>query len=328
MAVEERFLNNAPRMTVALAAIDDYAIIEQVHQCLEAQSIRRELEIQFICRNRQSLQLPEDFAECYPDITIIEGGDSLLLNKARALGVLKARAPYVLILEDHCLPDPDCLERMVERLEQGWSAVGPAFVSGNRASCLGIAANLLTYGEWMGHKAGGKRPFIAGYNSAFATRVLKDRGDHLVIDLVTPSTLQQALSRQGHEFYFEARAVMAHWESSTFSGIRVILGKNGRGMGMLRARRWNGWRKLTATLVSPLLAGYRMLRGAVTWRRVRGSPVSSLLWLPPLALLWTAGEVRGYWSADRQAAVRGVSEVERNRQRFVDGEREPIRKSW
>ncbi|MEO2049839.1 MAG: hypothetical protein ABGX16_25040 [Pirellulales bacterium] len=53
-----------------------------------------------------------------------------------------------------------------------------------------------------------------------------------------------------------------------------------------------------------------------------------MLHLAPLSVMWTLGELHGYWSADREAAIEGSSEVERNRQRFIDGQREPIRKSW
>lgn len=321
-------MNQTPRFTVVLAAIDDYATIEQVHLCLEAQTIRRDLEIQFICRSMARLSLPDGFIERHPDIVILEGGEDLLLNEARVLGILAATTPYVLILEDHCLPYQACLEKMLERLLEGWSAVGPGFVSGNQASPLGIAANLLTYGEWMGHEKGGKRGFIAGFNSAFPTQLLRERGERLAEDMVTPSTLQQNLVSLGHEFCFEPEAVMAHWESSTYYGIRQILVKNGRGMGMLRARNWPIWRKSLWTVVSPLLMGYRFLRAANTWRRVGGCPVRSLLHLAPLSVLWTAGEILGYWSKNRQAAIEGSSEVERNRQRFVDSEREPIRKPY
>lgn len=321
-------MNPSPRLTVALAAIDDYATIEQVHLCLEEQTIRGDLEIQFICRSRASLALPADFHERFPAVVVLEGGEGLLLNEARALGIAAARAPYVLILEDHCLPYADCLEKLLVRLEEGWSAVGPGFISGNHESAVGIAANLLTYGQWMGCRQGEERSFIAGFNSAFPTRLLLERGDRLAEDMVTPSTLQQSLAAAGHRFWFEPAAVMAHWESSSLRGVRQILMKNGRGMGMLRARgRGVAWKTLR-TLVSPALAVYRGLRGARTWLRAGEGRIAALLLVPPLALLWTLGELQGYWSGDHQAAIEGSSEVERDRQRFVDGAREPIRKNW
>lgn len=314
--------------TVVMAALDDYAVIREVHRCLEAQSIRDRLEILFVCRDRKRLRLPEGFDADYPDVRVIEGGPDILLNEARALGVREASTPYVLILEDHCLPHADCLEHMLARLQEGWSAVGPGFVSGNTDSRLAIAANLLTYGEWMGWTEGGERRFVSGYNSALATDLLLARGARLDEDLVTPSTLQMQLHDEGHRFYFEPRAVMSHWESSGYRGVTKILLKNGRGLGALRARHWSAGRKLLASLLNPALAGYRFLRAAKTWARVGGCGGRALVHLLPLTLLWTFGELRGYWSSDFGEAVEGVSDIERNRQRFVDARKEPIRKPY
>ena len=321
-------MTGTPAFTVVMAALDDYAIIEQVHLCLEAQSVRDRLEVLFVCRGRAQLRLPESFDENYPGVRIVEGGPDILLNEARALGVRQASTPYVLILEDHCLPHENCLEHMLSRLEEGWSAVGPAFVSGNTVSRLAIAANLLTYGEWMGCDEGGERRFVSGYNSAFRKDVLLSRGERLDEDLVTPSTLQMQLYDEGHRFYFEVRAVMSHWESSGYRGVSKILLKNGRGLGALRSRQWSFSRKVLASLLNPMLAGYRFLRAARTWWRVGGCGFRTLLHLLPLTTLWTFGELCGYWSSDFSAAVEGVSDIERNRQRFVDAQSEPIRKPY
>jgi Glycosyl transferase family 2 len=310
-------------MSVVLAALDDYTIIEQVHWCVEAQTIRPDLEVILVCRSEEALDLPDRFTESYPDIVVIEMGDEVLLNEARAAGARRASAPYVLILEDHCLPFPDCLERMVSRLREGWTAVGPALVSGNTVSRVGIAANFLTYGQWMGCKRGGQRSFVAGYNSAFSLETILARGDRLTQDLIAPSALQMELAREGHRFYFEHRAVMAHWEASTFRGVRRILSGNGRALGMVRARRWSTAQKVLASLLNPILIGSRFLRGVAAFSRAETRHVASLMLLMPLALLWTLAELGGYWCTNAREAIEGMSDVERNRQRFVDP-REPI----
>jgi len=314
-------------MSVVLAALDDYKIIEQVFQCLDSQTIRAFLEVIIVCRSEEALDLPERFREVHPDVVLVEMGQEVLLNEARAAGARRASAPYVLFLEDHCLPFPDCLERMLSRLREGWTAVGPAFVSGNTFSPVGIAANLLTYGQWMGWKQGGRRSFVSGYNSAFSRETLIDRGDRLVEDLIAPSTLQADLAREGHRFYFEHQAVMAHWESSTFGGVRRILSGNGRALGMLRAKRWPPGHRVAASLLNLLLAGYRFFRGVAAYCRTETRHMSSLMLLMPLALLWTIAELRGYWCRNSRETVERISDVERNRQRFVES-REPIRKPW
>ncbi len=316
---------NSPRLSIVLAALDDYAIIEQVHLCIEAQTIRPHLELVIVCRSEQALRLPQGFRDAHPDVVLIEGGDEILLNEARALGVRRASADYVLILEDHCLPHADCVERMLERLEEGWSVVGPAFVGGNTVFPIGIAANLLTYGQWMGVRQGGPRSFVSGYNSAFPRAVLLARGDRLSDDLITPSVLQMSLAAEGHRFYFEPRAVVVHWESSTWSGVWRILTKNGRALGMLRARRWSLPGRILASVANPLLTAHRCLRGMAAFGRTRERSMVVLLLLAPLSAIWTLGELSGYWCRDPRSAVEGISDVERNRQRFVDP-REAIRR--
>jgi hypothetical protein len=315
-----------PAFSVALAALDDYSTIEQVHRCLETQTIRPSLELIVICRSEARLSLPDGFKEAYPDVILVEAGEQVLLHEAREAGVRKASAPYVLILEDHCLPFPDCLEHMLSRLEEGWTAVGPAFVSGNTVSPVAIAANMLTYGQWMGWSEGGERSFVSGYNSAFALEVLLARGTHLKEDLVAPSTLQMALAKQGHRFYFEQRALMAHWESSTYGGVRQILSKNGRALGMLRARNWSLLQRILASLLNPFLACHRLFRAVGTFSRLDERSFVTLLHLAPLGLIWTLSELRGYWCVNRDEVLQGISDVERNRQRFVDSRREPIKK--
>ena len=317
-----------PTFSVALAALDDYSIVEQVHRCLEAQTIRPSLELIFICRSEERLKLPEGFREVYPDVILVEAGEQVLLNEAREAGVRRASAPYVLILEDHCLPFPDCLEHMLSRLEEGWTAVGPAFVSGNTVSQVAIAANILTYGQWMGWKAGGERPFVSGYNSAFSVKTLLARGDRLREDLVAPSTLQMSLAKEGHRFYFEQHALMAHWESSSYGGVRQILSRNGRGLGMLRARNWSAFQRILASLLNPLLIGHRVFRAVGAFSRLDERSFATLMHLVPLSLIWTLGELRGYWCGNRQEAIEGVSDVERDRQRFVDATREPIKRPY
>lgn len=324
MAENERVLSGSPELTVVLAALDDYSVIEEVHRCLEAQTIRDRLEILFVCPSRTQLDLPADFDQTHPDIGIVEGGDGILLHQAREIGVRSASAPYVLILEDHCLPAEDCLERMLQKLGEGWSAVGPAFSSGNTRSKVGIAANILTYGEWMGWSEGGSRTFVAGFNSAFPTPLLLARGERLEEDLAAPSTLQMDLSREGKRFYFEARARMTHWEASTLEGVNQILIGNGCGLGMLRARRWGVVKKALVSSLVPALILHRILRATRTWWRLGERSIPVLLYLMPLAVIWSLAELRGYWSRNRRRALAGVSRVEKNRQRFVDAALEPI----
>ena len=98
-----------------------------------------------------------------------------------------------------------------------------------------------------------------------------------------------------------------------FNGVREILGKNGYGLGMLRARDWSIFYKILFSLLSPVLLGYRLLRALGVYFRLRQSPPKVFFNLIPLTFMWTMGELRGYWTSRRQA-IEGVSDVERNRE--------------
>jgi hypothetical protein len=318
-----------PRVTVVAAALDDYATIAEALGAIEEQTARSEIELLVVLDTLDRFCTPADFYERHPGARVIEVGRPLLLNEARAIGILHARAEFVFILEDHCLPDRDCLAAIIRRMRDGdWSVIGPGFVSGNRRSVWARAANLLTYGEWMGFQAAEERAFVAGYSSAWRRESLRNLEPHLERELAIPSRLQQRLRQSGARLLFEPHARMFHWESSYHDGICGILLRQGRGMGYIRRGRDSFGGKLRATLLGPALVGYRTLRGARAWRRTRTTSARVLLALPWLSAVWCAGEIVGYWTRDGEKALRDVSQAERNRQPFIDSEHEPIRRPW
>jgi len=318
-----------PGLTVVAAAVDDYATIAEALCAVEEQTARAEIELLVVLDTLHRFGAPADFADRHPGARIIEAGRPLSLHEARAIGVANAAADFVFILEDHCLPDRDCLAAIIARVREGtWSVVGPAFASGNRVSIWGRAANLLTYGEWMGYDSASERAFVSGYSSAWRSSSLRRLAPHLEQELAIPSRLQQRLRLAGERLFFEPRALVFHWEGSSHRGVRRILFRQGLGMGFVRQGSARPARKLLASLRAPALAGYRALRGARAWWRTRTGSPRVLLAVPWLSLIWCAGEVVGYFTRDADYALRGVSDVERNRQPAVDQDREPIRRPW
>ncbi len=329
MEHERRVLNGAPRLTAIVAAIDDYPTVAEALACLEAQTIREAIEVVMVCRSEAALELPEGFRAAHPDYVLVEAGEDVLLHDARALAVRRASAPFVVILEDHALPHDDCLERLVARLEEGtWSVVGPSFVSGNTVSPIARAANLLTYGEWMGYAKGGERRYVAGYSSAWSRERLLSCGAQLGQELAIPSALQERFRAEGDRLYFEAAAVMVHWEGSSLAAVQRILRGQGRAMGAIRARGWSWLRRCLASALAPVRAAYRVWRGARAGARSGHRSPRVLLGLLPLSLTWTLAELAGYWHRDPTVVLAAVSDVEHHRQPLVDPDHEPIRRTW
>jgi len=305
-------------LSVVVAALDTYREVEELHRCIERQTVRRQLEVVIVCTTEDALNLPDAFCSKYPDVILIEGGEAVLLHEARYLGIVGSTAPFVVAMEDHCLPSSDCFENMLERLGEGWCGVGPAVRNGNTLSSVARAANYVAYGQWMGRERSGEVAYIAGHNSAFSRAVLLSRGEMLVDDLIATSLAQESLRMQGHRFYLETRAVMYHWEASYWWGTRRVMIPQGQALGALRARSWSFLRRLCYTALIPCLIAFRYLRALQTyWRNVgyRISP-AELLYLFPIASVWSLAELAGYWTGGTRA-FRTVSDVERNRSPFV-----------
>ena len=316
-----------PELTVVAAAVDDYDTISEALCAVEEQTALGQIELLVVLDSLKKFKAPADFSTRHPGARIIEVGRTLLLNEARAIGIEKAAADFAFLLEDHCLPARDCMAKIIARIREGcWSVIGPAFQSGNCHSVYGQAANLLTYGQWMGYQVAEERRFVSGYSSAWRCASLRALAPHLERELAIPSRLQERLRRSGEHFVFEPQAVMLHWEASYPGDINRILFRQGIGMGFVRLGNSGIARKAIASLLILPLLLYRTLRGSSAWLRTYSRSLRTLLVLPFMASVWCAGELIGCWIRNGDRALRGVSEVERKRQPFIDAEHEPIRR--
>jgi hypothetical protein len=68
---------------------------------------------------------------------------------ARAEGVRLASADVIGFIEDHCFPDPDWAERLIEAYRDSWAAVGYAFTNANPRTFVSRASLLARYGRFV-----------------------------------------------------------------------------------------------------------------------------------------------------------------------------------
>ncbi|MFC1867062.1 glycosyltransferase [Thermodesulfobacteriota bacterium] len=256
------------RLSIVVAALDTYEEIKDLMNCLEKQTIREQLEIVIVCKTLDYLQCPESVLDGVEGIKIIEGGSTILLNEARAMGVRESTSPYVAILEDHCFPDPDWAYHTCARFEEGWSGVGSAIMLANPRTIAAQAAILMGYGQWHPPIESGEVDYLPGHNSAFIRKILMERGGRLESDLVVSSLMQAELRKQGHRFYLEAKAMMHHWDPSTWKGIKAVFIPIGRALAAMRSREWGFGKRLLYCFATPLIAVVRWYRSLVAYYRV------------------------------------------------------------
>jgi hypothetical protein len=284
-----------PALSVVLPAMEGYRSVAAALQSWEAQTCRDRLEILVLC--------PGAEAPAAPGHTIVPIG-SANLHEARAIGVQRASADYVTFAEDHCLPDPDWAEAILQRIEEGWDAITPALRPGD-VSCWGQASFLAGYAEWMMPVAGGPTQVVSGSNLTVRVSLLRALGAELARELLVGAFLAARLRAQGARLYLEDRARMRHFNPPGWSTEMALFAGVGLGFGSVRARRWPFAARLAYPLAAPAIAFLHWRRAHLNYRRAgRASGIRPAALAAALALCcaWGLGEAAGAWMPCGRAA--------------------------
>jgi hypothetical protein len=209
---------------------------------------------------------PSAHAKTLPEGQVIVHVGEADLHEARAIGVGRASGEYIVLAEDHCLPDPDWTQAILDRLEEGWDAVGPALRPGNRTSCWTEGSFLIGYGEWMAPVVG-PTGTLCGWNGTIRARLLRQLESGLADGLLLGAFLVRRLKQQGHRFYVEDRARMRHFDPPGWTYELSLLFLVGLGFGAVRTRHWALPARLLYPLAAPAVALLHWKRALVHYRR-------------------------------------------------------------
>lgn len=291
-----------PRLSVIVPAINGYDTALAALDAWEGQTRRSEIEIVVMCPTAppDAGQLNQVFVET----------DTRLLHVARAMAIRVARADYVLLAEDHCLPDLDCAAALIPRFDEGWAAIGPAL----RPAVPGAIAQgsfLLGYGEWMTPVAGAAQ-HLPGHNAAVRRQSLLNLGDDLEGELLVSQFLIQRLKAEGGALLIEDRARMRHFDLPDFRRTIEIFFFVGQGCGAVRLKNASRVARVLYAALTPLIAARHFGRGLIQYART-GRKTLSLSSVPiggMLACAWAFGEsVGSLRGVDRVTPGLGLTEI-------------------
>jgi len=307
-----------PRLSVIVPALAGHEAVRAVLAAFEAQTARRDIELVIVCPVREA------WAANHPDATFVETG-GLSLHRARAAGIRAARAPFVMLAEDHCLPDPDWARAVLARLDEPWDAIGPVLRPGNPTSLVAQGSFLLGYGEWIAPVPPGPPRALPGRNVVVRRQALVTLGDRLGTELLMSALLLQALQARGARFTIEPGATMRHFDSAgwiTSLGIMICVGM---GFGAQRSAAWPLWTRLAYALAAPAIAALHWRRALRQyWRAGRAAGLSpwSLAPAAVCAMAWGIGEAAGALAGPARAET-WVSREELNKMAYVRAEDRP-----
>jgi hypothetical protein len=289
-----------PDLSVILPAMRGHRSVQAAIEAWQAQTFRERLEIVVLCPDAEEAE-----RTLGPGCVVVRT-ESLEIHKARAAGIRAATADVVLIAEDHCLPEPDCAERLFARLAEGWDIVGPSLQPGT-ATAFAEASFVLGYGEWMPPVQSGCVAYLSGHNYVMRRTHLLGQGERLADELLINTFLLQRLRAGGLHLFLEADARMTHYDPPGFGRSLAVLSAGGLGFGAVRTERWPWPARGLYALAFPAVAAAHWLRACRQQIRSGGSTLTTirrLLAAIPLAMAWGVGESVG--------AVLGRRRVERH----------------
>jgi len=269
----------------------------------DAQTCRDQLEVIVLCPAKPA-------AGAASQHVILETGTDFL-HEARASAARAATADFIMFAEDHCLPDPDCMDWIIKRLDEGWDGVGPALRPGD-PGVISHGAFLISYAQWMLPESG-PVAHLPGHNAAVRRQLVIERGEELPDLLIASMFLMAKLHSLGCRFFLEERARMRHFDAIDWQASRQIFFAVGQACGAVRLRRSSVIGRILYGIVTPVTAARHFSRGFIQQARLGtrgGFSVASLLASAYFASLWAIGETVGAWRGlDRVKPMLWISEI-------------------
>ena len=247
-----------PALSVILPTPDDFETLRRTVAALRGQTILDRLELVVVAPTVEMSVDPAAVAGFFA-VQVISVGPITSSNGARVAGIRAARAPIVVLAEDHCFPEPDWAASLLEAFEQGCAAVGPVLRNGNPRTALSWANFLAEYGHWIGQPAG-EVDQLPGHNSAYRRELLLEYGADLVPLMEAETVMQEVLRKRGERLLLQPKARADHFNFSSFRSSVRLRFHGGRMFAGHRVRGWPWHRKLMYLIGSPLIPFIRVWR--------------------------------------------------------------------
>ncbi len=298
-----------PLLTVVVTVVSD--TIEQtdtshLEGCLEA--LRHEIdppamEVLVTCNTR----LPgiEHLQQRYPEVSFIcaeklrtarSGHSREHHDELRGVGIRKARAPLVALVEDCGRPDPHWCAQLVKEHEQPYAAIGGAMENGIDR-LLNWAVYFGDFGRYQNPIPRGPSAYVSDANVCYKAAALKRVGDSWS-DTYNEARVHAALARRGETLALSPDVIVYQHRLNLRLGPalteRYVWG---RSFAAVRVAALVASRRTVfaaASPVLPLMLLFRQFKNVLRTRRNRAAFLRALPLTALLNLAWSCGEFVGY----------------------------------
>lgn len=279
-----------PELSVVVASVNGFPY---VGRCLDSLQ-QHAPDAEVIVPAYTDEETGEQIAQRWPEARVLLFRDPTPVPKLRAAGIAAAKAPFVALIEDHCVVHDGWADRILAAHRDGHAVVGGSIRNGAHERVRDWAAFFVEYSEHMKPIETGVVPTLPGMNVSY---------DRRAIDVMAPlldwgcyeSWIHPHLQRSGLELYADDSITLDHvmdFDVGVFLPQRYHHARSYAGMRSADLGRKRFLYLLGSPAVVPL-AFYRIARNVLR-RRLR----ARLAMASPLVLLytaaWTVGEAAGY----------------------------------
>jgi glycosyltransferase involved in cell wall biosynthesis len=252
------------------------------------------------CTDRQTR---ERIREGWPSVKLIAFEEPTSIPALRAAGIAASSAPYVAVIEDHCVVRNGWARGIIDSHRAGYAAVGGP-IRNTAPRLRDWAAFLFEYSSYMEPQPAGEVVDLPGMNVSYDRRAIEAMAD-LLRAAKWESWLHARLLERGFAFYATPEATLDHVKDF---GIGEFLGQRfhyARAYAAMRNENL-GWKRAVYAVTSAAIIPLIYARIARNVRR-RGHAREFILATPLLTfyLLATAvGEGIGYAAGGGSSLLR------------------------
>jgi glycosyltransferase involved in cell wall biosynthesis len=280
-----------PELSVVVASVNGLPYLEE---CLESLAANAP-EAEVVVADWTDEETRAHVRERWPAVRLLSFEQPMAVPELRAAGIAAATAPYVAVIEDHCVVPEGWSRRILEAHRAGRSVVGGSIRNAATGRVRDWAAFLCEYSEHMEPAPAGEVPSLPGMNVSYDRDALEALAA-LLAEGRWETDLHPHLLDSGYALYSDPEIAIEHAKdiglreflSQRYHYARSYAGMRNPGLGR---------RRLLYAVGSPLLVPVLYRRIARNVLR-RGRYRRELAAATPLILLylavWSYGEAVGY----------------------------------
>lgn len=291
----------APQLSVVIASVNGLPYIDHCLASIAAHAPGAEV----IVADSTDAGTRAALTERWPHVNLLAFNGARTVPELRAEGIFAANAPYVAVIDDHCLVTADWAKSIVEAHRDGYSVVGGP-VRNVEPRIRDWAAFLFEYSAHMEPSTPGATNELTGMNVSYDRRAIAAIED-LLREGRWEGWLHARLLERGFVLHRAEGAVIEHAKDF---GVREFCSQRfhyARAHAAMRNDELSVGKRAVYVAGSPLIAPLlltRICRNVIRRRRRRRELVLS----SPLLLLYCAvtavGEAPGYVVGDRGSLLR------------------------